>query len=69
MRRVARRSGFPEFHQANEAFELITRAQTTNLLTYIEHTFCARVTLERLLREGETLPPRVVAVSAALTGD
>lgn len=33
-----------------------------NLLTYIEHNVCPRVTLERLLSEGEKLPPKVVGI-------
>jgi len=42
--------------------EQLIRSVGTNLLTYIEHNVCPRVTLERLLNEGEKLPPKVVGI-------
>ena len=42
--------------------EQLVRSVGTNLLTYIEHNVCPRVTLERLLSEGEKLPPKVVGI-------
>ncbi|MCS6302896.1 MAG: NAD(P)H-dependent oxidoreductase [Nitrospira sp.] len=44
-----------------DADQLI-RSVGRNLLTYIEHNVCPRVTLERLLSEGEKLPPKVVGI-------
>lgn len=42
--------------------EQLIRSVGRNLLTYIEHNVCPRVTLERLLSEGEKLPPKVIGV-------
>jgi len=42
--------------------EQLVRSVATNLLAYIEHNVCPRVTLERLLSEGEKLPPKVVGI-------
>ncbi len=44
-----------------DADQLI-RSVGRNLLTYIEHNVCPRVTLERLFSEGEKLPPKVVGI-------
>lgn len=42
--------------------EQLIRSVGTNLLTYIEHNVCPRVTLERLLSEGKHSPPKIVSV-------
>ncbi|MDF0646002.1 MAG: NAD(P)H-dependent oxidoreductase [Nitrospira sp.] len=42
--------------------ERLIRGVGTNLLAYIEHNVCPRVTLERLLSEGERLPPKIVGI-------
>jgi chromate reductase len=42
--------------------EQLIRSVGTNLLTYIEHNVCPRVTLERLLSAGEQLSPKIVSV-------
>lgn len=42
--------------------EQLIRGVGTNLLTYIEHNVCPRVTLERLLSEGEQRSPNIVSV-------
>ena len=44
------------------SYTYLHRSIGTTLLTYIEHNVCPRVTLERLLGEGEQLPPRIVIV-------
>ena len=42
--------------------ERLIRSVGTNLLTYIEHNVCPRVTLEQLLGEAEHSPPKIVSV-------
>jgi FMN reductase len=42
--------------------ERLIRSVGTNLLTYIEHNVCPRVTLERLLSEGDKLSPKIVTI-------
>lgn len=42
--------------------EQLIRSVGTNLLTYIEHNVCPRVTLERLLSEGDKLSPKIVTI-------
>lgn len=42
--------------------ERLIRGVGTNLLTYIEHNVCPRVTLERLLNEGDKVSPKVVTI-------
>lgn len=42
--------------------EQLIRSVGTNLLTYIEHNVCPGVMLERLLSEGEKLPPKIVGI-------
>lgn len=44
------------------SYTYLHRSVGTILLTYIEHNVCPRVTLERLLGEGEQLSPRIVIV-------
>ena len=61
MRHVAGRLSFPELYQTNEAFELLNKG--AHLLS-ASSTISAKVTLERRRRKGETLPPRVTALSA-----
>lgn len=42
--------------------EQLVRSVGTNLLAYIEHNVCPRVTLERLLSEGEKLSPKIIRI-------
>ena len=44
------------------SYKYLHRSVGTTLLTYIEHNVCPRVTLERLLGEGDKLSPRIVIV-------
>jgi hypothetical protein len=44
------------------AVEKMVRQTATNLLGYIEKNLCPAVTLERLLREGQSEHPDVVSV-------
>ena len=51
-----------EGHIVDPSVEKMVRQVATNLLGYIENNICPSVTLERLLREGQTEHPDVVAV-------
>ncbi len=51
-----------EGHIVDPSVEKMVRQVATNLLAYIEQTVCPAVTLERLMREGLTEHPNVVAV-------
>lgn len=42
--------------------EQLIRGVGTNLLTYIEYNVCPRLTLERLRKEKEQVPPKIIAV-------
>ena len=49
-------------HVVDPSAEKMLRQVATSLLGYIEKNICPAVTLERLLREGQTEHPNVVAV-------
>jgi chromate reductase, NAD(P)H dehydrogenase (quinone) len=49
-------------HVVDASVEKMLRQVATSLLGYIEKSICPAVTLERLLREGQTEHPNVVAV-------
>jgi NAD(P)H-dependent FMN reductase len=51
-----------EGHILDPSVEKMLRQVATNLLGYIEKNICPSVTLERLLREGQTEHPDVVSV-------
>ncbi|MBS0169237.1 MAG: NAD(P)H-dependent oxidoreductase [Nitrospira sp.] len=46
----------------DEPAEQLIRSVATNLLAYIEHNVCPRVTLERLLSEEDRSSPKIVSV-------
>jgi NAD(P)H-dependent FMN reductase len=51
-----------EGHILDPSAEKMLRQVAANLLGYIEKNICPRITLERLMREGQTEHPNVVAV-------